>query len=378
MTITIVSVETRAQLESFIRFPFALYRDDPNWVPPLLSAQRALFDPRRNPFYDHAEVALFIARRDGAVVGRIAAYIDRARNDPVGQFGFFEVVNDDSVAQKLLTTAREWLRAREMTTLRGPLDFTRAHSCGLLIAGLDHSPSVLTNYNPPYYAACCERFGLRKVMDAFAYRLDVAQFQLADAAQSPLVQLAQRAAQHSRVTIRSARRDTFRQDLMRALPVYNQSFADNWDFVPMRETELARFAAQLEQVADPDLAVSAEVDGKMVGAAIALPDFNQILKHLNGRLFPFGWFTAWRLRRARAITQARFLIMGVLENYRQQGIEARLFLRVLQAAIAKGYRTLEFAAVLENNDRVNRLLTFWGQAYGIRVVRVYRTYEMEI
>jgi GNAT superfamily N-acetyltransferase len=304
--------------------------------------------------------------------------VDRARNERVGQFGFFETINDYAVAEKLLATARAWLRARGMTTLRGPLDFTRAHSCGLLISGNDHPPSVLTNYNPPYYAEFCERFGLSKAVDAFAYRLDVSQFKLVDAAQTPLVQIAQRAAQHSRVTIRSARRESFRQDLARALPVYNQSFAGNWDFVPMHAAEFARFTAQLEQIADPDLAVCAEANGEMIGVAIALPDFNQILKHLNGRLFPRGWFTALRLRRARAITQARFLMIGVLENYRQQGIEARLFLRVLHAAIRKGYRTFEFAAILENNDRVNRLLAFWGQPYGIRVVRVYRTYEMEI
>ena len=382
MTMHIEPVQSRAQLEEFLRFPFWLYRDDPAWVPPLLRARRKLFEPRHNPFYAHAEVALFLARRAGEIVGTISAQVDRrhnqAHNSRVGHFGFFETIDDATVADVLLATARDWVRACGMTILRGPLDFTREHSCGLLIETDGAPPSVMTTHNPPYYAALCERFGLHKAMDSFAYRLDLTQFTRADAATAPFAQIARGARQNSRVTIRAATRASFLRDVLRARDVFHATFAPNWDFTPFTESEYARVAHQLAQIGDPAFAISAEADGALIGVAIAIPDAHQILKLLNGRLFPFGWLKAMQLQRARAITQLRFLIIGVLENQRHQGIELRMFLEILKTAVAQKYRALEFACVLENNAKVNLMLQYWGKPYGLRVVRRYRMYEMEL
>ncbi|MBI5651086.1 MAG: hypothetical protein HZC40_11685 [Chloroflexi bacterium] len=381
-SISVEPVESRAQLEEFIRFPFWLYRDDPAWVPPLLRARRKLFEPRHNPFFDHAEVALFLARRAGKIVGAISAQIDRRHNEAhnarVGHFGFFETIDDAAVTDHLLATARDWVRARGMTTLRGPLDFTRENSCGVLIETDGKPPSVMTTHNPPYYAARCERFGLHKAMDSLAYRLDLTQFTRVDAPTAPFAQIAQSAAQTSRVTIRASRRAIFRQDILRAKNVFHAAFAPNWDFTPFTDAEFERAAHQLAQIGDPAFAISAEADGALIGVAMAIPDAHQILKQLNGRLFPFGWLKAIQLERARAITQLRFLMIGVLENYRQQGIELRMFLEILKTAVAKKYRALEFACVLENNAKVNLMLQYWGKPYDLRVVRTYRIYEMAI
>lgn len=379
MNIDVARVTTHADLEAFVRLPFRLYRADPNWPPPLLRQQRALLDTRHNPFFARADVALFLARQDGEVAGSIAAFVDHRHNqvhdERTGHFGFFESVDDAAVATRLLATAQDWVAAQGMTTLRGPLNFTREQGEGFLIAGADHMPSILTPYNPPAYAAVCERFGLHKVMDAFAYRLDLTRLPVANAAEDTLVQLAQRSAHASRVTLRRAARTTLRRDFVRARPVLDQTYARNWGYTPFTDDEMMRTADRLGAIADPDLAVAAEVDGEIVGLALAIPDYNQILRHLHGRLLPVGWLKALWLRRTGAIDRARFLVIGVLDRYRQQGVEARMLVMLIETLLRKGYRTLEFANVLESNTPINALLRFWGQPYGVHICRTYRIYE---
>jgi GNAT superfamily N-acetyltransferase len=382
-SVEIRPVRTREDLEAFIRLPFCLYRDDPHWVPPLLSERRRFMCPRRNPFFDHAEAALWLARRNGEVVGTISSHIDHLQNQVhgqcIGMFGFFETVDDYAVAADLLAAARDWSRARGMTALRGPLSFSQNHTCGLLVEGDPGPPMVLMPHNPAHYAGYLERFGLCKAKDLYAYCLDLTQFDRGRKLPPELprlVRVAEMVRQRTRATLRRTSRATFRNDMEKMRHIYNQAWRENWGFVPMTEAELGRLASDLGRVFDPALAVGAEIDGEVVGISIAVPDINQVLRHLNGGLLPFAWLKVLPLM--RSISQARLMLVGVLDAFRGQGIETLLILETLQAAARRGYQAIEFSWVLEDNQMANRLFTRHEPKFGARRYRTYRIYEMPL
>jgi GNAT superfamily N-acetyltransferase len=377
----IESVQTDQDTEDFIRFPFKLYQGNPNWVPFLLSERRKFLNPKHNPFFDHAEVALWLARSNGEVVGTISSHIDYLHNqihgEEIGMFGFFEMVNDYAVAEALLSTARNWVRERGMTAFRGPLSFSQNHECGLLIDGFDGPPVVLMTYNPPYYIDFYERFGLAKAMDMYAYLGDLAQFE-GDPMNLPtkLVRVTEKVKKRIGIITRSADMKNYEQEIVRAEQVYNKAWEKNWGFVPMTDAEIEKLAADLKQIIDPELAVVAEIDGEPVGVAIAIPDANQVLIHLNGRLFPLGWLKA--LWYARKVTGSRLLVLGVVQEHRGRGIEALLMLEALKAAVLNGYQSIEMSWILENNDMMNRIILNTGEPYGAHIYRTYRMYQMPV
>jgi GNAT superfamily N-acetyltransferase len=379
--VQIERVETRQHIEDFIRFPFELYRGDPNWVPFLLGERRKFLDPGHNPFFDHADVALWMARRNGQVVGTISSHIDHLHNqvheEKVGMFGLFETVNDYVVAEALFSTARDWVSQQGMMTLRGPLSFSQNHECGLLIDGFDGQPVVMMPYNPRYYIDFYERFGLTKAMDLYAYIGDLAQFG-GDPSKLPakLVRVTEKVKQRLGITIRPADMKNYHQEIDRAEQVYNLAWEKNWGFVPMTDAEIKKTAIDLKQIIDPDLAVLAEIDGQPVGVSVGIPDANQVLRHLNGRLFPLGWLKA--LWYARQINRARLMIMGVVKEYRGRGIEALLLFEMLKGAVVNGYQSIEMSWVLENNDMMNRIVLKAGEPYGAHIYRTYRIYQMPV
>lgn len=379
--IRIESVETPRDLEDFIRFPFKLYRGDPNWVPPLLTERREFLNPKHNPFFDHADVALWLARRDGEVVGTISSHIDHLHNEihgeNIGMFGLFETVNDYAVAEALLSTARDWVRERGMDALRGPLSFSQNHECGLLIDGYDGSPMVMMTYNPPYYQEIYERFGLAKAMDLYAYIGDLAQFDR-DVSKLPtkLTRVTEKVKQRVGITMRVVDMKVYDEEIQRAKAVYNRAWEKNWGFVPMTDAEFDKLGADLKQVIDPNLAVIAEIDGVPVGVSVGIPDANEVLKHLNGRLFPFGWIKA--LWYARKVTGSRLMILGVVEEHRGRGIESLLMFETLKAAVVSGYQSMEMSWILESNDMMNRIVLNLGQPYGAHVYRTYRIYQQGV
>jgi GNAT superfamily N-acetyltransferase len=380
-SVQIDRVQTRQDIEAFVRFPFELYRDDPCWVPFLLSERRKFLDPKQNPFYDHAEVALWLARRNGQVVGTISSHIDHLHNEvhdeKIGMFGLFEVINDYSVAQSLLSTAREWVRSQGMTALRGPLSFSQNHECGLLIDGFDGPPMVMMAYNPRYYIDFCEHFGLVKAMDLYAYIGDLAQFGK-DPTKLPakLIRVTEKVQQRVGITMRAANMKEWDDEIERAEHVYNLAWERNWGFVPMTDAEIQKLAADLKQVIDPNLAIVAEIGDEPVGVCVAIPDVNEVLKHLNGRLFPFGWLKA--LWYARKVTGARLMILGVVQPQRGRGIESLLIFEALKAAVEHGYKSIEMSWILENNDMMNRIMSNVGEPYGAHVYRTYRIYQMPV
>jgi len=380
-SVQIKPVETRQDLEDFIQFPFELYRGDPNWVPPLLSQRRHLLEAKHNPFFDHSDVVLWLARRQGRVVGTISSHVDHLHNkiheDKIGMFGFFEAVNDYAVAEALLSTARDWVRQQGMVALRGPLSFSQNDECGLLVDGLDGPPMVMMPYNPRYYIEFLERFGLVKAMNLFAYIGDLAQFG-GDPNKMPekLVRVVDKVKARAGITLRFLDMKLFDEELEEAKKVYNKAWEKNWGFVPMTDAEFDKLAADLKQALDPHLAIIAEIGGEPVGVVVAVPNVNQVLKYLNGRLFPIGWIKA--LWYARKVNQARLMILGVVEGHRARGIESLLIFETLKAAIQNGYEVMEMSWILENNDMMNRVIQNLGDACGAYVYRTYRIYQMPV
>jgi GNAT superfamily N-acetyltransferase len=372
---------SRQDIEDFIRFPFSLYRNDPNWVPPLLSERREFMTAGHNPFFAHADVALWLARRDGEVVGRISSHIDHLHNkthdEKLGMYGFFESVNDFAVADALLSTAHDWVKSRGMEALRGPLSFSQNHEVGLFVDGDPGRAMVMMPYNPPYYDDFFRRFGLGKVMDVYAYVADLTQFH-GDASGMPekLARVTSLAKKRAGITTRTPNLKRFEHELRLAKAVYNQAWEKNWGFVPMTDDEVDKLAGDLKQVLDARLCVIVESGDRPVGISVAVPDVNQVFSHLNGRLFPLGWVKA--LWYARKVNGARLMIMGVVEDFRGRGIEAVLMYETVKAAIEAGYINIEFSWILETNEMMNRIIGHLGEPYGARRYRTYRIYQMAV
>jgi len=374
--IEVKPVATKSDLEAFIEFPFRLYRNDPYWVPPLKSERRAFFDPRRNPFYEHADIQLFRAVRDGETVGTIAGIINHNHNafhnEKTGFFGIFEVIEDYSVAEALLATARDWVRAKGMTILRGPMNFSTNEECGLLVDGFDSSPMVFMTYNPRYYVDFIERFGFTKAMDLWAYSILRAGLQTADDVSPKLSRVVKKVRERINVTIRTVDMPHFDQELAMVKKLYNSAWSKNWGFVPMTEAEIDHLAQGIKRFLDPDLALVAEVDGKPVGFALTLPDINQALMRVRGRLFPLGWL--YYLLDRRKINACRIFALGVVEEYRGRGIDALLYYETARAALKKGYIRGEMSWILENNDMMNRAIRMMGG----QVYKTYRVYDLPL
>jgi GNAT superfamily N-acetyltransferase len=366
--------DSRRDREQFLRFPERLYVNCPHWVCPLRAERRAFFDPQRNPFFDNADVQLFLARRDGQVVGRVSAHIyhphNRTHNETTGFFGFFECENNFETARALWDAARAWLAARGMTRMRGPANFTTNHEIGFLADAFDQPPVIMMTYTMPYYLEFAERYGLAKAMDVYAYRTDDSR--VFDPRAGRLVD---RIRQRAGVTIRPIDMRRFAEEVDRVKVIYNGAWAPNWGFVPMDEAEFRHLGNELKQIIDPRIVLFAEVDGRPVGFSLALPDINQALIHLHGRLFPFGLFKLLWLTKVRKVcTRIRVLVMGILPEYQKRGIDTVLNYETDVRGRAAGYREAEMSWVLENNHEMNAV----AKNLGYQRYKTYRIYEMAL
>lgn len=367
--VTVRPVDGRADLSRFIRLPWRIYANDPVWVPPLLSDLKTVLDRRRHPFHQHADVEYFLAWRGDEVVGRIAAIVNHRHNEfhgeKTGFFGFFECIDDGDVARALLETAEAWLRERGMERVYGPESFStnEESGLGLLVDGFDKPPVIMMAHTPPYYPRLVEGAGYVKAKDLLAYWLDD---------QRPperLVRGVERLRQAERVKLRTLNLKDFAGEVARIKDIYNSAWERNWGFVPMTDAEFDHLARQLRPVVNPRLCAIAEVDGEPVGFALALPDFNQALKHVNGRLFPFGIFKLLWYR--RKIDTLRVLTLGLKPGYRQKGIDAMLYLHIFREGVAAGFKQAECSWILEDNWDMRRGL----ERMGARVYKTYRIYE---
>lgn len=364
--VSVDRVEGRPGLRAFVRFPEDLYRDDPRWVPPLRRDERARLAPT-NPFFAHAEARLFLARRGGSVVGRVAGIINRLHlarwGDGAGFFGFFETVRDPAVAEALLGEVAAWLRSRGLRVLRGPLNPSTHDECGLLVDGFDRPPCLMMPYNPPYYPALLEGLGLRPIRDLMSYAVEV------PSALRARVEHAARAAEGRGIRVRplDPRRLSAETELIRNL--YNAAWGENWGVVPMTLEEAASLASRLRPVLVPELALIAESAGRPVGFLLCLPDINPALRLLRGRLTPWG--LARFLWRRRTLEGLRLMALGVIPEARRQGIDALLYRETVAAMQRGGYRWVEAGWILEENAVTRRAVERWGG----KVVKRYRLYE---
>lgn len=369
--VRIKPVDGRQDLLAFIRFPFKLYRDDPNWVPPFIRERLEFFDLAKNPFYEHARYRLFLALRADEIVGTIGAVVDDNHNqvhhEKSGAFGFFECIDDQNVASPLFEAAEKWVRAQGMNIIRGPLNFSVNQECGLLVDGFDEAPMVMMTYNPRYYQALIETCGYRKNMDLFAYIGDIDE--LLELAPPSLFRIADNVAAREGIRVRPLNLKDMEQENLRIRAVYNGSFSKQWGFVPMNVRECEYFSDLMKKLANPELILIAENQSREpVGISLALPDFHQALQKSGGKhMFPFGLAKfLWHLRK---VNQIRLIAMGVLEPYRGRGIDAIFWVETARNAQKHGYKRLECSWVQEKNDMMNTLgRTLRG--------RIYKTYQI--
>jgi GNAT superfamily N-acetyltransferase len=372
-SLSVRPVSGRRDLRLFIELPYRLRRDEPQWVPPLRFERRQFLDRRRNPWFEHAEAEFFLCERDGEVTGRITAQIDhrwdefQGGND--GMFGFFEAVDDPDVARALVEAATGWLRERGRERMLGPMDFTLNDECGLLIEGYDEPTLILEPWHPPYYRRLLEGLGMEKAVDLFMWDLWFGQLKEGDEFH-PMIHAAADHARKKGVTVRSMRKRDMEAEVHRFMEVYNEAWGRNWGFVPITEAEVAFQAKNLKPILDEDWAMIAELDGKVVGAALTLPDINQALARMNGRILPLGW---WHfLRRRRYIDRLRVFALGVLANYQHYGVAAELYVRHMETAAQPGQiKGGHTGWILETNKAMNRAM----EGMGGRVAKRYRIYE---
>ncbi len=368
----VTQVDSRAELAAFIRFPWQVYRHDPAWVPPLLLERRQFYDRRKHPFYRHGEAALFLARRDGEIVGRLMAsddpHYNKEHGSNVGCFGSFEAINDRTVAHALFEAGAAWLKKRGRSGVLGPIDYSTNYLCGLLINGFEHPPTILTGHNPSYYVDLFESWGFAKSMDLYAWW-----FSDATEPTERLKKLAEAMRKRHRVTIRQVDVKNFEEEAGRIRRVYNAAWEKNWGYVPFTEAEFDYMAKEMKPIIVPEAALLAEVEGEPIGFLLAVPDINVALKKINGRLFRFGLplGLARLLYHKPRIRTGRLVALGVVEKYRRHGIAEMMVLRVMDYAVNKRRFSGELSLTLESNVMVNRFI----EAVGAEKYKTYRIYE---
>ncbi len=372
MSVTVAPLKnTYFNRHKFVNMAWNIYRDNPYWVPPLKSNVHTLLNPEKHPFHQHADSQLFIAENNGSIVGRIAAHVNHTHNeywnDRVGFFGFFESIQDQSVADTLLEAAREFLRRHNCSHIRGPLNWSTNEDCGLLIDAFDKSPVIMMPYNPPYYPELMENAGLSKIKDLYAYHLENAH---------TIPERVQRGVEVMRkrhnFQLRTIDMNRFWQDVELVKDIYNKAWGENWGAVPMSDAEIHHIARDFKLILDPSLCLIAEEEGEPIGFSLTLPDANQAIKHANGRLFPFGIFKI--LWHKRHIDYVRVILLGVLEEHRHQGIDVAMYYQTFKNGFQRGYHSGEFSWILEDNYPMRSALEKFGSA----IYKTYRIYQQPL
>lgn len=363
-------VNNNSDLNKFIKFQWQLYKNDPYWVPPLIMDMKTRFNRKKNPFYEHAEVQPFIAVRDGKVVGRVVAIKNdnhnKTHNDKVGFFGFFESINNYEVTETLLNECKSWLQKRGMDTMRGPMNFdVNDLTPGFLFEGFGSSPYFEMPYNPPYYIDYMEKYGMQKAKDLLAHYFD-AQREIP----KKVVRISELVKQKHNITIRSINMKKLRSEIEIVKEIYNKAWEVNWGAIPLTDSEIDYLADNLKTGVVPELALFAFVDGKPAGLAIAIPNYNFIFQKMDGRIFPFGIFHY--LFGKNKVSTGRQMMLGIVKEYRNRGIEAVFYEESVKRGRKLGYIGGELSWILEDNEMMNRgIRSIGGMPY-----KKYRIYEI--
>lgn len=373
--IKISQVRSRADRNAFIRFPWRIYRNDPAWVPPLIIERKTFLDRKRHPFYLHGDAALFLAKRNGEVVGRIMASHDPNYNaehhSNVGCFGLFDCLDDQDVAARLFEAAAGWVRQKGGQEIMGPIDYSTNYVCGLLIDGFQYPPTILTAHNPSYYADLIEKAGFSKAKDWYAWWF-------ADPAKAAmrLQRIARRFQEREQITIRPGNLKNIADESRRLRQIYNRAWQQNWGFVPFTEAEFEFMQKEMRPLLVPEFVWLAEAGGEPAGFVLCLPDINVVLQKIDGRLTRFGLPIGLikLLYYKSRIKRARLVALGVIEEYRRAGVAETLVLRVIEETMIKRGITGELSMTLEDNFMVNRFI----EAIGAQRYKTYRIYRRSL
>jgi GNAT superfamily N-acetyltransferase len=374
-TIEIKKVSGKQALDTFIRVPWGIYKDDPNWVPPLIAERKEAFSPK-HPYFKHAQWQAWMAYRCGKPVGRISAQIDQLHqqrhNNKTGFFGLIEAPDDDEVFQALFETAENWLRAQGMQHAVGPFNLGINQEAGILVDGFDTPPYVMMGHSPRYYDAAIKRCGYQQAQDLLAYELDNNSLTI------PRVMQALISRSASRVEVRCLRRKETEAELEVMRDIFNDAWQNNWNFVPFTREEFRTIGKELLMLVPANFIQIAEIDGQAASFVVLLPNINEAIADLNGRLLPFGWAKLlWRLKVGFPKT-ARVALMGVRQKYQNTRFGPALAYMVIKAAMdagtGKGLERAEMSWVLEHNHAIRHII----ESIGGEITKRYRMYEKEL
>lgn len=364
------TVEDRRAKKRFIEYPYRKYAGDPTWVPPLRIGEWEKLDPKRNPFFENARMTMFLAERDGEVVGRVAAIDNDRHNEAHGDnlifFGFFEA-DDEEAALTLLAAVEGEARALGRDAVRGPVNLTMDDGAGFQLDAYDTIPYVMMPQSPPSYPTYAEAAGFEKAKDLYAWHFDSI-----IGVDERIARLADRVRKRHEFVVREADMAKFDDEVVVLKHIYNEAWEQNWGFVKYTDAEFDHLAKDLKMIIDPKIAIFLEVDGKAVGTAVGIPNVNQVLRRFNGRLLPFGIF--YLLARKRFIDQARLGILGVLPEYRHRGFELVLIHEIAVRGRDAGYYEGELSWILEDNDGINKPIA----ALGADLYKTYRVYQKPV
>lgn len=368
--VEIVPVEMPRDWKRFVTVLFAIYADDPHWVPPLLFERKGFFDPAKNPYFRNATIRFFVARKDGRDVGSIAATLDhklREHEPNKGLVGFFEFTDDPEVSRALLDAAVAWFRTQGVTVIEGPYNFNSNHEFGLLIDGFDTDPCISNPHNRAWYGAHYEALGFRKVMDWYAYWLEKAP--MPDRIKAISDRFLER---NKTVTLRKLDLSKWDSEKELFFEIYNDAWENNWGHIHFDRAEFDFVAQGLKQIINPDLAWFAYVDGEIAGASLTLPDYNQVVKKTGGHLFPFGW---WHLLTgAKKIDALRIFVLGIRQKYQALPLGAPLYVKTWEEGYKLPIRGAEASLILETNHRMRGAM----EKMGGRIYKTYRTYQLDL
>ena len=361
------------QRRQFLNVPWDIYGGDLNWVPPLRGNAKEMVNYTKHPFYGTAEIQTFLAYRNGIPVGRIGAIVNRAHNERYhekrGFFGFFESEDSQETANALLNAAREWLRGKGMTAIRGPMNPSMNYECGLLIDGFFEPPTFMMTYNRPYYQRLIETYGFTKVQDMAAFWGHMNMITGLDKKLAFIIQECQ-----SRFDVKLRRLDTkhFDRDVRIFLDIYNRSLVGTWGFVPISADETTAMAHGLKMLIVPEMTAIAEIEGKPVGAVFGLLDYNPRIKEIGGRLFPLGFLKL--LFGRKELKRVRLISTNVIPEYQKWGVGLLIASRLFPECKAWGIEEAEFSWVLESNTLSYGTL----KRGGAKITKTYRIFDYEI
>ena len=375
--ITITPVATKADRKAFVDFAWEVYKDDPCWVPPLKDEVHGLIDPKKNPWFGHGRAQFWLAERDGKVVGRVSAQVDELVQQHMapgtGQWGMFETL-DAQTAAVLIRTAEDWLRAQGMTRALGPISISIWDEPGLLIQGFNEPPMVMMGHHRPAYQGWIERAGYQKAKDLYTFELDIRIDMI------PVIDRLIRSGEaNPRIRIRDVDKSRFNEEAAIILDILNDAWSDNWGFVPLTDEEIAYAGKKLKPIIVEDLVKIAEVDGEPMAFMITIPDMNEMIRDLDGKLFPFGFVKLlWRLHKV-ATKRVRVPLMGVRKSLQGGRMASQLAFMLIEftrrVCVDKyGINVGEFGWVLEDNQGMMSI----AQLPGADTNHTYRIYQKDL